>query len=124
MSTRPRLARLKIAGLACSAAALLSFTQDPKAVRQASAVIKRQAGHMTSLIDEEHYRRVRTFKQMLASYQRNRDLISVGAYAAGSDPLLDKAMTLYPQMEAYLQQGIFERSGYDEACQQLQQLIV
>lgn len=29
---------------------------------------------MTSLIDEEHYRRVRTFKQMLASYQRNRDL--------------------------------------------------
>ena len=33
-------------------------------------------------------------------------------------------MTLYPQMEAYLQQGIFERSGYDEACQQLQQLIV
>jgi len=79
---------------------------------------------MTSLIDEEHYRRVRTFKQMLASYQRNRDLISVGAYAAGSDPLLDKAMTLYPQMEAYLQQGIFERSGYDEACQQLQQLIV
>ncbi|MBS0976271.1 FliI/YscN family ATPase, partial [Serratia rubidaea] len=79
---------------------------------------------MTALIDQDHYRRVRDFKQMLASYQRNRDLISVGAYAAGSDPLLDKAMTLYPQMEAYLQQGIFERSGYDEACQQLQQLIV
>lgn len=32
-------------------------------------------------------------------------------------------MTLYPQMEAYLQQGIFERSGYDDACQQLQQMI-
>jgi flagellum-specific ATP synthase len=79
---------------------------------------------MTSLIDDEHYRQVRNFKQMLASYQRNRDLISVGAYVAGSDPLLDKAMTLYPQMEAYLQQGIFERSGYDDACQQLQQLIV
>ncbi|MGB8664200.1 MAG: hypothetical protein WCD24_05455, partial [Serratia inhibens] len=44
-------------------------------------------------------------------------------YVAGSDPLLDKAMTLYPQMEAYLQQGIFERSGYDDACQQLQQMI-
>ncbi|MEB6336500.1 flagellar protein export ATPase FliI [Serratia rhizosphaerae] len=79
---------------------------------------------MTALIDQDHYRRVRDFKQMLASYQRNRDLISVGAYSAGSDPLLDKAMALYPQMEAYLQQGIFERSGYDEACQQLQQLIV
>lgn len=66
---------------------------------------------MTSLMDEEYYRRVRNFKQMMASYQRNCDLINVGAYAAGSDPLLDKAIALYPQMEAYLQQGIFERSA-------------
>ncbi len=71
---------------------------------------------MTSLIDDEHYRRVRTFKQMLASFQRNRDLISVGAYAAGSDPLLDKAITLYPQMETLSAAGeFFERCGYDEA---------
>lgn len=78
---------------------------------------------MTALISEDHYRRIRTFKQMLSSYQRNRDLINVGAYAAGSDPLLDKAITLYPQMETYLQQDIFERCNYDDACQQLQQLI-
>jgi flagellum-specific ATP synthase len=78
---------------------------------------------MTSLIDEEHYHRVREFKQMFASHQRNRDLISVGAYAPGSDPLLDKAIQLYPQMEAYLQQGLFECSSYDNACQQLQHLM-
>ncbi|MDF7679676.1 flagellar protein export ATPase FliI [Enterobacteriaceae bacterium ESL0689] len=78
---------------------------------------------MTALINEDHYRRIRNFKQMLASYQRNRDLINVGAYAAGSDPLLDKAITLYPRMETYLQQDIFERCNYDDACQQLQQLI-
>ncbi len=47
---------------------------------------------MTALISEQHYARVRTFKQLLSSFQRNRDLVSVGAYAKGSDPMLDKAI--------------------------------
>ncbi|MEZ3499006.1 flagellar protein export ATPase FliI [Pantoea sp. KPR_PJ] len=78
---------------------------------------------MTALIDDEHYARVRQFKQLLSSYQRNRDLVSVGAYAAGSDPMLDKAIRLYPQMEAFLHQGIFERSHYDDACLHLHALF-
>ncbi len=69
---------------------------------------------MTALIT--HYARVRNFKQLLSSFQRNRDLVSVGAYAKGSDPMLDQAITLWPQLEAFLQQGIFERSDYDDAC--------
>ncbi|CDH34364.1 flagellar protein export ATPase FliI [Xenorhabdus bovienii] len=78
---------------------------------------------MTSLIDNDHYRRVQQFKQLLSSYQRNRDLINVGAYAAGSDPLLDRAIQLYPHMAQFLQQGMNERSEYDAACIQLQQLL-
>lgn len=78
---------------------------------------------MTALIDEDHYARVRQFKQLLSSFQRNRDLVSVGAYAAGSDPMLDKAIRLYPQMEAFLQQDIFERSHYDDACLHLHALF-
>ncbi|EHD22020.1 MULTISPECIES: flagellar protein export ATPase FliI [Brenneria] len=78
---------------------------------------------MTALIDESHYATVRQFKQLLSSYQRNRDLVSVGAYAAGSDPMLDKAIRLYPQMEAFLQQGMFERSSYGEACQALETIF-
>ena len=62
-------------------------------------------------------------RHFLASYQRNRDLVSVGAYAAGSDPLLDKAIALYPQMEIFLQQGMFERSSYEDACQHLKSLF-
>ena len=78
---------------------------------------------MTSLIDDTQYGRVRDFKQLLSSYQRNRDLVSVGAYAAGSDPLLDRAIRLYPQMEDFLQQDIMERSTYDDACLQLKMLL-
>jgi flagellum-specific ATP synthase len=74
---------------------------------------------MTELIEPVHYKKVQNFKQLLSSYQRNRDLVSVGAYAAGTDPLLDKAIRLYPQMEAYLQQAIYESSGYEEAGNKL-----
>ncbi|ANE74081.1 flagellar protein export ATPase FliI [Dickeya solani] len=78
---------------------------------------------MTSLIDENHYSAVRQFKQSLSSYQRNRDLINVGAYAAGSDPLLDRAIQLYPQMQHFLQQGMFERSSFEEASQALDNIF-
>lgn len=69
---------------------------------------------MTELIEPAHYKKVQNFKQLLSSYQRNRDLVSVGAYAVGSDPLLDSAIRLYPQMEAYLQQAIYENAGYQQ----------
>ena len=55
---------------------------------------------MTALISEQHYARVRTFKQLLSSFQRNRDLVSVGAYAKGGDPMLDKAIALWRSWRA------------------------
>ena len=60
---------------------------------------------MTALIPPAQFDTVRRFKQMLSRYQRNRDLISVGAYAAGHDLQLDQAIALYPKLEAFLQQG-------------------
>jgi flagellum-specific ATP synthase len=70
---------------------------------------------MTSLIDAPQFESVRRFRQLYSRYQRNRDLISVGAYAAGSDPLLDEALARFPQMEAFLQQNMAERAGYRES---------
>jgi flagellum-specific ATP synthase len=67
---------------------------------------------MTALIEPSQFESVRTVKQMLSRYQRNRDLISVGAYAPGHDAQLDRAVALYPQIEAFLQQTMDERSDY------------
>lgn len=78
---------------------------------------------MTELIPHVQYRKVQRFKQLLSTYQRNRDLVSVGAYVKGSDPLLDRAIDQYPALEAFLHQAIHERSGYDEAIAALSQLF-
>jgi len=74
---------------------------------------------MTALIDDKHLDRVRLFKQMLSRYQRNRDLINVGAYASGRDALLDRAIALYPRIEAFLQQGFRECAAFDSSLTML-----
>ena len=78
---------------------------------------------MTDLTATEDEKKSRLFKQLFSSFQRNRDLINVGAYVAGTDPLLDKAITLYPAMQKFLQQGIYEYCGYEDACQQLAAIV-
>jgi flagellum-specific ATP synthase len=78
---------------------------------------------MTGLISTGYFEQVRGFKQLYSRYQRSRDLISVGAYSSGSDPLLDRAIMLYPQLEEFLQQGMFERAGYADSAAKLSMLL-
>jgi flagellum-specific ATP synthase len=54
----------------------------------------------------------RQFRQTLATYQQNRDLISIGAYQRGTDARIDNAVTLWPRMQKFLQQGIQERVDF------------
>ena len=70
---------------------------------------------MHGLVSPEHFELVRHFKQLFSRYQRSRDLIAVGAYQPGSDPLLDRAVAMYPKLEAFLQQRIDEQENYPNA---------
>ena len=63
---------------------------------------------MSAVVPADTLEQARRFKQLYARYQHNRDLIAVGAYARGSDPLTDAAIARYPLIEAFLQQGMFE----------------
>ena len=78
---------------------------------------------MTSLIPADHLEQVRQFKQLYSRYQRARDLIAVGAYAAGSDPLLDRAIMMNPRLEEFLEQQIGERANYASSRQRLAELF-
>ncbi|MBT0728315.1 flagellar protein export ATPase FliI [Rosenbergiella australiborealis] len=118
--------------------------QDPiadaaRAILDGHIVLSRQlaeAGHypaidieasisrvMHDIVSPEQLHHARECKRLLALYQRNQDLISVGAYTAGSDPQLDRAIERYPDICRYLQQEITERCDYAEACTELATLI-
>lgn len=79
---------------------------------------------MHAIVTPDHYRSAQAFRQAYATYNRNRDLISVGAYQAGSDPMVDRAIALQPALRTCLQQGMTEAVDFEsslvaigQACQ-------
>ena len=77
---------------------------------------------MHVLVDTPALNRVRRFKQLYSRYRRNRDLVNVGAYVKGSDPLLDQAIVLHPRMASFLQQDPYERATRAEGARRLAEL--
>jgi flagellum-specific ATP synthase len=59
---------------------------------------------MNAIASPEHQAHARKLKQLNSRYTRNLDLINVGAYSAGSDPVLDEAISKRSVLEAFLQQ--------------------
>jgi flagellum-specific ATP synthase len=74
---------------------------------------------MSAIVPERQFHDVHRFKRMVSRYQRNRDLIAVGAYTAGNDPEIDRAIERFPWLEQYLQQGIDVRVDYPGAVSAL-----
>ncbi len=78
---------------------------------------------MTNITSPAHQKAARKLKQLVARYQQSRDLINVGAYTAGTDPVLDDAILNHEKIEHFLQQGILERSDIKESLGELTSLF-
>ncbi|MFA5172309.1 MAG: flagellar protein export ATPase FliI [Sulfuriferula sp.] len=78
---------------------------------------------MHNITSESHQQAARRLKQLYASFQRNRDLINVGAYSMGSDPLVDEAIAKHAKIEHFLQQNINESATIQESLGQLSALF-
>lgn len=78
---------------------------------------------MNAIVPIEHFKLVNKFKQMLSTYQRNYDLIAVGAYTPGNDPRIDLAIQKYPELEKYLQQGINDNVDFNYATNDLKSVL-
>ena len=54
-------------------------------------------------------------RRLLAAYREKEDLISIGAYQPGSDPAVDAAIALRPQIDAFLRQSSTDGSDLGTA---------
>ena len=70
---------------------------------------------MPAVTGQDHQTRARAVRRAMGVYQKGEDLLRVGAYRAGSDPELDRAIALRPLIHRLLQQHAIERVGYDDA---------
>ncbi len=78
---------------------------------------------MHTITPHEQQHLARRLKKLYSRYERSRDLISVGAYAHGTDPMLDEAIRLRTAMDGFLQQAIHERAGVQDSLVQLETLF-
>jgi flagellum-specific ATP synthase len=78
---------------------------------------------MHNVADPAQLQQARALKALYARWQRNRDLVAVGAYVPGADPHTDLALRLQPQMAAFLQQDMRESAPLAASCQALQALM-
>jgi len=62
-------------------------------------------------------------RETLAVYRHKEDLVTIGAYAAGTDPRLDYAIAMLPEIEAFLRQPLDEESDATGADHRLVELM-
>ncbi|MBY5990735.1 flagellar protein export ATPase FliI [Ferrimonas balearica] len=117
--------------------------QDPiadaaRAILDGHVVLSRalaEAGHYPAIDIESSISRVmpmvteplhleasQLVKQLWSAYRQNQDLIAIGAYSAGSDPQLDRAIALQPAFNAFLRQPMKAPVDYEQSLTQLARL--
>ena len=62
-------------------------------------------------------------RSLMALYEQNYDLISIGAYKKGTNLALDVAIEKIDRIHAFLQQEVEEKLDYDETVLLLKQAI-
>ena len=78
---------------------------------------------MPQIVSAEHLQQAQNFKQVFATYRQNQDLINIGAYAPGSDPNIDEAISLYPSLVGLIKQGMNEAVNWQQSLTDLQQVM-
>ncbi len=78
---------------------------------------------MVNIVDEPSLQIVQQAKNILATYQDNEELIQIGAYKRGTNPVVDNAIQLQPKIMNFLKQGIDESTNREQAIQQLQSIL-
>ncbi|HEY9234770.1 MAG TPA: flagellar protein export ATPase FliI [Phenylobacterium sp.] len=66
---------------------------------------------------------VKAARQSLAAYANMEELIRIGAYRAGADPMVDRAIALNPALEAFLGQDKGEATGLEESFDTLASIL-
>lgn len=74
---------------------------------------------MPAVASGEHRESASLVRRMLASYARSEDLVRIGAYKAGADGDLDRALRCRPILREFLMQDAGERVSFSDCVEEL-----
>lgn len=78
---------------------------------------------MSNIIDQEHKKSAQQLRNLLAAYEKNKDLIMLGAYKKGSDKTVDVAIDSMEKINLFLQQELKENISFAQSKEMLTSLL-
>jgi type III secretion protein N (ATPase) len=78
---------------------------------------------MSGIADPAHKKAAGKLRETLATYEKQRDLILLGAYQYGTDPRTDYAIDKYEAIIEYLKQPTEENAPFEETVERLVQMF-
>ena len=101
---------------------MLSRTLAHKNHYPAIDVLQSLSRVMPDVTTPEHRHAAGVIRNLMAVYTKNEDLINIGAYVSGSDPLCDKAIALIDQINDFLKQSKTDKLEFNDTITKLIEL--
>jgi flagellum-specific ATP synthase len=103
----------------------LVLSRDLAAQNQYPAIdlLRSTSRVMIDVVGTHHLHQARHFTDLVAAYDRTKELIQIGAYKAGTDPGVDRALGKWDRIRAYFTQGVGERVDLQTSVQELGRLL-
>ena len=77
---------------------------------------------MGDVTSKEHRAAAGNLRNLLAVHKKNEDLINIGAYVRGSDPVCDKAIAMMGEINDFLLQSTEDKIAYEDTINKLLQI--
>ncbi|BAL01164.1 flagellum-specific ATP synthase [Oscillibacter valericigenes Sjm18-20] len=78
---------------------------------------------MTDIVPMESRRAAGRIRDIMSVYEKSSDLVSIGAYKAGTNPKLDYALSKIDAIDDFLKQGVDESFSYEDTARQMEQIL-
>lgn len=78
---------------------------------------------MEDVTEEKQKNTVNQLMDLMAVYKEAEDLINIGAYAKGSSPKIDKAISIMDKFNNFLKQGMFEKVDFAITLEQMGKIL-
>ena len=78
---------------------------------------------MTEIVGDEHKGVASELRDILSLYAQNEDLISIGAYKAGTNPRLDNAISRIQKINDFLMQRTGESFTMEQTVKTMRQIL-
>lgn len=86
-------------------------------------VLKSVSRVMPDVVDASHMKAAKEILELVAVYRDAEDLINIGAYVAGNNHRIDRAIEHIEKINDFLRQGIDEKVSLGESVDMMKQII-